>query len=110
MQDPVFGFTRKDAEALLRLINEESSQSANVTDTYDATACYLGVATSAITAYNATTLTLGNGQAQFKAISSAGVISNTWSGTVYNFGTAIPDSARLMIWRVGDKHIAVEIC
>lgn len=110
MADAVFGFTRKDAEALLRLINEETQQTGNITNTYDATACYLGIATSAISAYNSGTLTLGNGQAQFKAISSAGVISDTWSGTVYNFGSAIANGAKLMIWRVGDKHVAVEVC
>jgi hypothetical protein len=108
MADAVFGFTRKDAEALLRLIGGETDSTARTTDTYDATACYLGVATTAISAYAAGTL--GSGTAQFKAIDTANTLSNTWTGTVYNYGSAIASGARIIIWRVGDKHVAVEVC
>lgn len=108
MADAVFGFSRKDAEALLRLIGGELERTANVSDTYDATTCYLGVATSAISAYAAGTL--GSGTAQFKSIDAANTLSNTWTGTVYNYGSAIANGSRLMIWRVGNKHVAVEVC
>jgi hypothetical protein len=108
MADAVFGFTRKDAEALLRLIGGETDQTANSRDTYDATACYLGAATTAITAYASGTL--GSGTAQFKSIDTANTLSNTWTGTVYNYGSAIASGARIIIWRVGDKHVAVEVC
>lgn len=108
MADTVFGFNRKDAEALVKLIGEERQKNANVTHTYDATACYLGVATSAISAYAAGTL--GSGTAQFKSIDAANTLSNTWTGTVYNYGSAINNGAKLMIWRVGNKHVAVEVC
>ena len=108
MADAVFGFTRKDAEALLRLIGGETDSTANVTNTYDATACYLGVATTAISAYAAGTL--GSGTAQFKSITTANALQNTWIGTVYNYGSAIANGSRIIIWRVGDKHVAVEVC
>jgi len=110
MADAVFGFTRKDAEALLRLIGGETDSTARTTDTYDATACYLAVATTTITAYSAVTKKLGSGQAQFKYINALDEVEDSWINTVYNFGTPIQIGARLLTWRVGNRFIAVELC
>lgn len=108
MADAVFGFKRKDAEALLRIISEEGQKNANVTNTYDATTCYLAIAKTKISAYAAGTL--GNGRAEFKSINTLNQLDNTWEGTVYNFGSEILAGAKLIVWRVGDRHIAVEVC
>ncbi len=111
MADPVFGFTRKDAEAIIRVIGGETESRANVTDTYDATSCYLAIATSAISAYNSGTSTLGSGTADFKYITSTNTVSTSWTNqTVYNFGTAIAVGAKLKVWRIGGRYLAVEIC
>jgi hypothetical protein len=70
----------------------------------------LAVATSTITARAGTTL--GVGTARAKQISDARVLSDLYATDieVLNAGSAIPNGASLICFRVGNRWIGVEIC
>jgi len=109
MADEVlYAFNDADSTELLRLIGGKTSSGGNSDPTQQAADCLIAVATSTITARAGTTL--GTGTAMVKQISSANVATDLYTVDVVNLGTPIVSGAWLMLFRVGNRFAAVEVC
>jgi hypothetical protein len=109
MPDEVlYAFNDADSLELLRMIGSGSSTGGNSNPTQQTADCLIAVATSTITARAGTTL--GTGTAKVKRISDANVATDLHDVDVINVGAAITNGAWLMLFRVGNKFSAVEIC
>jgi hypothetical protein len=109
MPDEVlYAFNDSDSLELLRMIGSGSSTGGNSDPTQQTADCLIAVSTSTITARAGTTL--GTGTAKVKRITDANVVEDLYDVNVVNLGTPIASGAWLMLFRVGNKFAAVEVC
>ena len=106
--ETLYSFNYADSQALLAQIGSSKSGGGSKSDAISDNAIYIGVATSIITARAGTTL--GTGTAMLKQVSDANVLSDLHSVAVVNAGSAIANSASLLVFRSGNKFVAVEVC
>lgn len=106
--DTIVGFNDSDARELLKLIKGQSSIGSMTSDAQSDNATWLGVTTSTITARAGSTM--GTGTVQVKWINSSNVAANLHTIDVINAGSAIANGAWVIVFRVGNKFVAVEVC
>jgi hypothetical protein len=106
----LYAFNNADSQALLGMIGATKPSGSIESDLVSTADILLAVATSTITARTGTTL--GAGTASAKQISDAKVLSNLFASDieVLNAGSAIPNGASLICFRVGNRWIGVEVC
>jgi hypothetical protein len=109
MPDEVlYAFNDADSTELLRLIGGKISSGGNGDSVQQSADCLIAITDGAITARAGTTL--GTGQASVQRIDDAGVATNMYKVDVLNAGTRILDDAWVMLFRVGNRFLAVEVC
>ena len=106
--ETLYSFNYADSQALLAQIGPSKSGGGSKSDAISDNAIYIGVATSIITARVGTTL--GTGTAMLKQVSDANVLSDLHSVAVVNAGSASANRASLLVFRAGNKFVAVEVC
>lgn len=109
MPDEVlYAFNDADSTELLRMIGGKTSSGGNGDSVQQAADCLLAITDGSITARSGTTL--GTGQAIVQRIDDAGVATAMYGVDVLNPGTIILDDAWVMLFRVGNRFLAVEVC
>ena len=108
--ETIYGFSKGDSDALLRLRGGNSATSGSVNSTpFDGSTVYSALTTTAITAKTA--LVPGTGKAMIQTIPDAGAMTNFQEVDVINTSTtAIQTGKNVLLFRVGMKLVAVELC
>ena len=109
MDDDIYGFGERDASLLLGLTRTKG-QSNNATPfmSQDASQCFIGVSSGTITAKAGSVL--GSGTVAVKYIDASDTLQTLWNVTAKNPGSEITTGKTVIIWRVGNKYIVVEVC
>ena len=108
MADVLYAFNKSDTDKITKLIGGASPQAGGSISEPEAASCLIAVATSTITARSGTTL--GTGTAQTRWINASNVLQTGDNVSVVNLGSAIANGAYVLLFRVGDKLVAVEVC
>jgi hypothetical protein len=101
----IYGFNSQDTDGLLRLL---ASRSGGYGAAKGDNTCYIGITSGTITAKSGSVL--GSGTVAVKYIDDADTLQTLFNVTAKNPGTEIASGATVIIWRVGNKWIAVEVC
>jgi len=109
MPDEVlYAFNDADSLELLRMIGGKISSGGNGDSIQQSADCLLAIADGSITARSGATL--GTGRAVVQRIDDTGVATAMYGVDVLNPGTIILDDAWVMLFRVGNRFLAVEVC
>ena len=106
--ETLYAFNESDSQALLQSIGGKASGGQNGNDHVSTADILVAVATSIITAKAGNAV--GTGTAKAKQIQSNGTLADLFDIDVVNTGSAIPNSANLICFRVGNRWLAVELC
>jgi hypothetical protein len=109
MEDDLYAFGEKDAGDLIRKLRPKDDGRADLpSQSQDASQCFVGVSSGTITAKAGSVL--GSGTVAVKYIDNADTLQTLWDVTAKNPGSEIASGRTVIIWRVGNKWIAVEVC
>ena len=101
----IYGFNSKDADGLIKLL---SSRSGGYGAKSGDNTCFIGVSSGTITAKSGSTL--GSGTVAVKYIDNSDTLQTLFNVTAKNPGTEISSGATVILWRVGNNYIVVEVC